>query len=98
MRTNALFRKLEPDGDAVVVEYADLGPGERRRLRARAVFMAQGSTARLEGDPRFAYPGWSAGLITCFQYRVYPDRPAAPRRVSKRSRCITIARDRRAGR
>ncbi len=79
VRTNALFRKLETDGDAVVIEYADLRAGERRRLRARAVFMAQGSTARFEGDPRFAYPEWSAGLITCYQYRVYPDRPAAAR-------------------
>jgi flavin-dependent dehydrogenase len=60
-----------------VVEYADTKGGERKKLRARSVFLAQGSSARLDDvDPRFRYAGWNAGLITCFQYRVYPERPA----------------------
>jgi flavin-dependent dehydrogenase len=79
IRTNALFRGLRRERDGVVVEYADMKRGERRTLRARTVFLAQGSTARLDDvDPRFRHAGWNAGLITCLQYRVYPERPAAP--------------------
>ena len=76
IRTNALFRGFEREGDRVVVEYADLRSGERRKIRARSVFLAQGATARLEGSSDFAYGAWAQGLITCYQYRVYPDRPA----------------------
>jgi digeranylgeranylglycerophospholipid reductase len=76
IRTSALFRSIRADGDAAIVEYADLTSGRRRTVRARTVFLAQGSSARLEDDPRFAYDAWSAGLITCFQYRIYPERPA----------------------
>ncbi len=66
-------------GGGVVVEYADTARGERRSIRARSVFLAQGSSARLDDvDPRFRFAGWSSGLITCLQYRVYPERPAAP--------------------
>jgi digeranylgeranylglycerophospholipid reductase len=77
IRTGALFRSLRRDGDRIVVEYADTQAGTRRTLRARHVFLAQGSSARLdEVDARFRYPAWNAGLITCLQYRVYPERPA----------------------
>jgi flavin-dependent dehydrogenase len=77
IRTGALFRGLERDRDGVVVEFADTRAGVRKKIRARSVFLAQGSTARLDGvDPAFAYPAWRDGLITCFQYRVYLERPA----------------------
>ena len=79
IRTSTLFRSLRRDHNGVVVEYADLRAGERRQIRARNVFLAQGSSARLDDvDERFRHAGWSAGLITCFQYRVYPERPAIP--------------------
>ncbi len=79
IRTGALFRWLRREREGIVVEYADTRAGARRRIRARSVFLAQGSSARLdEVDPRFRYDRWSAGLITCFQYRVYPERPAVP--------------------
>ncbi len=76
IRTSALFRGVTPDGDETIVEYADTASGERKRVRARGVFLAQGSSARVGGSSPFAYPDWSAGLITCFQYRIYPERPA----------------------
>ena len=75
IRTSALFRSLGRDGARTVVEYADLHAGVRRRIAARAVFLAHGATARLDATP-FAYEGWGAGLITCYQYRVYLERPA----------------------
>lgn len=79
IRTRALFRSVRRDHGGVVVEYADTAAGERRRIRARNVLLALGSSARLDDvDERFRHPGWNAGLITCFQYRVYPERPAAP--------------------
>jgi flavin-dependent dehydrogenase len=79
IRTGTLFRGLERAGDDVIVEYADTQAGERRKIRARHVFLAQGSSARLDDvDPAFRHPGWNAGLITCFQYRVYPETPAVP--------------------
>lgn len=79
IRTSMLFRGLERDGDHVIVEYADTQAGERKKIRARSVFLAQGSTARLDDvDPAFAYGEWQNGLITCFQYRVYLERPAIP--------------------
>jgi len=79
IRTSTLFRGLRRERDGVVVEYADTRAGERKTIRARSVFLAQGSTARLDDvDARFRHAGWTAGLITCFQYRVYPERPAAP--------------------
>ncbi|HEY0383923.1 MAG TPA: NAD(P)/FAD-dependent oxidoreductase [Candidatus Elarobacter sp.] len=77
IRTGSLFRGLKRDGHGIVVEYADTQAGARKTIRARSVFLAQGSTARLDDvDPRFRHAGWNAGLITCFQYRVYPERPA----------------------
>jgi flavin-dependent dehydrogenase len=76
IRTGVLFRAMRTDGDATVVEYADLESGARRRVRTRTVFLAQGSTARLEDDDRFAHGGWQDGLVTCFQYRVYLERAA----------------------
>src|SRR5260370_34081082 len=83
MRTRTLFRGLRRERDGVVVEYADTKAGTRRAIRARSVFLAQGSSARLdEVDPRFRHPGWRAGLITCLQDRVYPERPAVPRTYS----------------
>lgn len=77
LRTSALFKTLHRDGDRIVVEYADLRAGSRKTVGARNVFLAQGSTAKLE-DGEFAYGGWQNGLITTLQYRVYLDRPAAP--------------------
>ena len=80
IRTSALFRGLRRDGDQVVVEYADMKEGTRKTIRARSVFLAQGSSARLDDvEPRFRHPAWADGLITCFQYRVYPERPAVDR-------------------
>jgi flavin-dependent dehydrogenase len=77
IRTGALFRSLERQRDGVVVEYADTRAGVRKRIKARSVFLAQGSSARLDDvDPRFRHAGWNAGLITCFQYRVYLERAA----------------------
>jgi digeranylgeranylglycerophospholipid reductase len=74
--TSALFRGYEKQGDRTVVEYADLRSGERKRVRARSVLLAQGSSARVDDSSPLAYDAWSAGLITCFQYRVYLERPA----------------------
>ena len=77
IRTGALFRGLERDRDGVVVEYADTRAGTRKKVRAKSVFLAQGSTARLDDvDPAFRYPAWRDGLLTCIQYRVYPQQPA----------------------
>ncbi len=76
IRTNALFRGLRSDGKATIVEYADASEGRRREVRADYVFLAPGSVARLEGDPRFAYGRWEAGLVTCLQYRLYLEQPA----------------------
>ena len=77
IRTNSLFRSLEREAGGFVVEYADQKEDTRKKVRARHVLLAQGSSARLDPvDSRFAYPAWNAGLITCFQYRVYPEQPA----------------------
>ena len=77
IRTGSLFRSLERQAGSIVVEYADYRTGARKQIRARSVFLAQGSSARLDAvDPRFAHPGWDAGLITCLQYRVYPQQRA----------------------
>ncbi len=76
IRTQSLWRSFERDGDRSIVEYADLRSGERRRLRARNVFFAQGATARF--DRAFCDPRWNGGLMTTLQYRVYLDRPAVP--------------------
>jgi flavin-dependent dehydrogenase len=74
--TSSLYLGYTPDGDRTVVEYADLTSGERRRVRARSVLLAQGSSARVDDTSPLAYGAWSAGLITCYQYRVYLERPA----------------------
>ncbi|GAC1406090.1 MAG: geranylgeranyl diphosphate reductase [Candidatus Velthaea sp.] len=80
IRTSSLFRSLERTDHGVVVEYADYREGVRKKIRAKSVFLAQGSSARLDDlDARFAYPQWNAGLITCFQYRVYPAQAAIAR-------------------
>ncbi len=76
--TGALFRDATRDGERVVVEFADMAAGVRRKVRARHLFLAQGSGARLESGTPFAYDRWTAGLITCFQYRIYLERPAKP--------------------
>jgi flavin-dependent dehydrogenase len=77
IRTGTLFRSLERSRGSVVVEYADYRAGTRKQIRARSVFLAQGSSARLDAvDPHFAHRAWDAGLITCMQYRVYPAAPA----------------------
>jgi geranylgeranyl reductase len=77
VRTCALFKSMRRDGRRTLVEYADLRAGERRTIAARTVFLAQGSTAKLE-DGDFAYDGWQDGLVTTLQYRVYLERPARP--------------------
>ncbi|GAC1396302.1 MAG: hypothetical protein NVS2B8_05280 [Vulcanimicrobiaceae bacterium] len=76
IETRTLFRSYTIDRDRTIVEYADLRSGERKRVRARSVLLAQGSTARFEARSPLEYDSWSAGLITCLQYRVYLDRPA----------------------
>ena len=78
IRTNALFRGLRSEGGTTVVEYADAKEGRRREVRARHVLLAPGSVARLEDDRNFAYRRWQSGLVTCLQYRIYPERPALP--------------------
>ncbi len=76
IRTRSLFRRYERDGTSTIVEYADLESGERKRVRSRAVLLAQGSSARVEGASPLAYDRWAQGLITCLQYRVYLEKPA----------------------
>jgi flavin-dependent dehydrogenase len=78
VETNALFRSYTGDGGGTIVEYADTAGGERKRVRARHLFLAQGSSARIPTDSPLSYDAWSAGLITCYQYRVYLQRPAIP--------------------
>lgn len=78
LRTRALFRSLERDGARTIVEYADLATGERKRVRAGGVFLAPGSSVRLDEHGPLGYPGWRDGLVTCLQYRVYLERPAVP--------------------
>jgi flavin-dependent dehydrogenase len=77
--TRALYRGYVPDGERTVVEYADAESGERRKVRAKSVLLAQGSTARIPDASPLSYPAWNAGLITCYQYRVYLERPAVER-------------------
>jgi geranylgeranyl reductase len=79
IQTSTLYRGYQNDGKTTVVEYADLKTGERKKVRARSVLLAQGSSARVEPDSPLGYEKWAAGLITCFQYRVYPERPADER-------------------
>lgn len=76
VRTSALFRGMRRENGRVLVDYADLRAGTRQTIAARNVFLAQGSTAKLEAS-EFAYEGWQNGLVTTLQYRVYLDRPAA---------------------
>lgn len=76
VRTSSLFRALRRDGDRAIVEYADLVSGERKTIGARNVFVAAGSTVKLEDDGDFAFDGWQGGLMTTLQYRVYLDAPA----------------------
>lgn len=79
VRTKTLFRSLERDRDGIVVEYADTAAGERKKIRAKSVFLAQGSSARLDDvDPVFKYDKWREGILTCLQYRVYLEREAIP--------------------
>ncbi|HVA27134.1 MAG TPA: FAD-dependent oxidoreductase, partial [Candidatus Baltobacteraceae bacterium] len=77
IRTQVLFRNYEIERDRVVVEYADLQSGERSRVRARSLFLAQGATAKLEGTA-LTDARWAAGLMTTLQHRVFLDRPALP--------------------
>lgn len=78
IRTSSLFRSyLRADG-GTIVEYADTANGRRRSVRAKTVFLAQGATARIDGGSPLAFGDWDAGLITCYQYRVYLERPATP--------------------
>lgn len=76
LRTSSLFKRLRREGSRLLIDYADLRSGEQRTISAQNVFLAQGSTAKLE-DGEFAYDRWQDGLVTTLQYRVYLDRPAA---------------------
>jgi digeranylgeranylglycerophospholipid reductase len=76
IRTSSLYRSLKREGDRTVVEYAT--NGQRKFVRSKRVFMAQGSSARLEAPSKLSYDRWSDGLITCYQYRVYPEGSAKP--------------------
>jgi flavin-dependent dehydrogenase len=76
IRTSTLYRGYRTDGDRTIVDYADLATGDRHQVRARSVLLAQGSSARVDDASPLAYEEWSAGLITCYQYRVYLERPA----------------------
>lgn len=78
IRTQALFRSFKREADATVVEYADVKTAQRRSIRARNVFFATGATARLEHDEHLGFARWNDGLLTCYQHRVYLDRPAEP--------------------
>lgn len=75
IRTQALLRRVSRDGAHCVVEYADLKEGVRKSLLARNVFLATGATAQV--NELFPFEGWSDGLMTTLQYRVYLERPAA---------------------
>jgi geranylgeranyl reductase len=77
--TSMLYRGYERDGNTTIVEYADMQTGERKKVRTNALLLAQGSSARIEPSSPMSYDKWAAGLITCFQYRVYPERPADER-------------------
>jgi flavin-dependent dehydrogenase len=74
--TSTLYRGYLRDGDSTIVEYADLGSGERKKIRAKRVLLAQGSSARVDKGSPLDYDAWQSGLITCYQYRVYLERPA----------------------
>ena len=76
IQTRALFRGYAREDGKTIVEYADTSSGERHRIRAGHVFLALGSSARIDSDSPLAYDRWNAGLITCYQYRVYLERPA----------------------
>ncbi|HET9029129.1 MAG TPA: NAD(P)/FAD-dependent oxidoreductase [Candidatus Aquilonibacter sp.] len=81
IRTRSLLRGCTADGSSLLVEYADQERGERKTIRAKNVFFANGSTARFDrlGDAAvFDDPRWESGLMTTLQYRVYLDTPAAP--------------------
>lgn len=79
IRTRSLLRGIERRGDRTLVEYADLNAGVRRRIAARAVFLAVGATAQLDSAAfgRIAWERWRDGLLTTLQYRVFLERRAA---------------------
>jgi flavin-dependent dehydrogenase len=76
IRTHALMRTFRNQNDHTIIEYADLASGEHKQVRARAVFLAQGATAKLARTP-FHDDQWDRGLMTTLQYRVYLGAPAA---------------------
>ncbi len=78
IRCRALFRSIEIENDRCIVEYADGQTGTRKRICARFVFFANGATAHFDQDSPFRLARWANGMLTCFQHRVYPERPAAP--------------------
>ena len=80
IRTNALFRSYERDDEGrTIVEYADTSGGNRVKVRAQHVFLAQGATAHIDHGSPLGFGEWNSGLITCYQYRVYLERPATAR-------------------
>jgi len=78
IRTNSVFRGYVRDGASMIVEYVDGASGHRRSVRTKTLFLAPGSSARFAEPSPLAYERWQSGLITCYQYRVYLDRPALP--------------------
>lgn len=100
IRTQSLFRSVSPDGNGAVVEYADLRGAQRRRIRARSVFLAPGATVALDrnGDAaaapsRLAFDRWRDGLMTTLQYRVYLDGRASDRAYATMEMHYYPARD-----
>lgn len=77
IRTSSLFRGVSGDGAGTIVEYATPNGAERKQIRAKNVFFAQGSTAKLESHAGLRFEQWERGLMTTLQYRVYLERPAA---------------------
>ncbi len=69
---------LTRDGDRTVVEFADLAAGERARCGRGRSFSRRALARGSRAATPFAYDAWSNGLITCYQYRVYLERPALP--------------------
>ncbi len=79
IRTRALFRTMRRERGRIVVEYADLGAGERRTVAAGRIFFAPGATAQLDAPAfgKLAMARWRTGLLTTLQHRVYLNGAAA---------------------
>lgn len=76
IETRALFRGYVREGARTVVEFVDTSSGERHSVSTRHLLLAQGASARIAPETPLAFSGWESGLVTCYQYRVYLERPA----------------------